>query len=115
MTVSVLPRLRSSRGAWGFRPLHLRSGDLDAALPCGGLKEKLALRLWEQADEDDLPTVHTCTSEVHLPAYASREQLRVHSPERPAQAYSPERQRPEAGQADGEAEEGEGAGRQTRA
>ena len=43
---------------------------------------------------------------------ASREQLLVHSPERPAQAYSPERQRPEAGQADGEAEEGEGEGRQ---
>ncbi len=34
------------------------------------------LRLYAEAGENDLPNVHTCTHEVHLPAYRSREQLR---------------------------------------
>ena len=46
------------------------------ALPCGGLKEPILLRLDADADDNDLPNVHTCTHEVHLPAYSSREQLR---------------------------------------
>ena len=49
------------------------------ALPCGGLKpdDKIKLRLWADADENDLPNVHTCTHEVHLPPYVSREQLQA--------------------------------------
>ena len=47
-----------------------------AALPCGGLKEPIILSLYEDADETDLPNVHTCTHEIHLPPYESREQLR---------------------------------------
>ena len=47
------------------------------ALPCGGLKEKIKLRLWEEGEDNDLPSVHTCTHEVHLPAYRSRETLRA--------------------------------------
>ena len=46
------------------------------ALPCGGLKDPIVLKLYSQADENDLPNVHTCTHEVHLPAYSSREQLK---------------------------------------
>ena len=46
------------------------------ALPCNGLKEKVTLKLYAEADEDALPNVHTCTHELHLPAYRSREQLR---------------------------------------
>jgi hypothetical protein len=47
------------------------------ALPCGGLKQKIKLELWEEGEENDLPSVHTCTHEVHLPAYRSRETLRA--------------------------------------
>jgi len=47
------------------------------ALPCGGLKDPIILKLYEGADENDLPNVHTCTHEVHLPPYASRAQLRA--------------------------------------
>ena len=47
------------------------------ALPCGGLKDPITLKLYESADEHDLPNVHTCTHEVHLPPYATREQLRA--------------------------------------
>ena len=47
------------------------------ALPCGGLKEPIALRFWAERDADALPNVHTCTHELHLPPYASREQLRA--------------------------------------
>ena len=46
------------------------------ALPCNGLKIPIMLRHWAHADEHDLPSVHTCTHEVHLPAYRSCEQLR---------------------------------------
>ena len=47
------------------------------ALPCGGLKEPITLKLWENARDEDLPSVHTCTHEMHLPAYSSRERLRT--------------------------------------
>ena len=47
------------------------------ALPCGGLKDPITLKFYESADEHDLPNVHTCTHEVHLPPYATREQLRA--------------------------------------
>jgi len=46
------------------------------ALPCSGLKDPITLKLYAEADENDLPNVHTCTHEVHLPAYRSRAQLR---------------------------------------
>ena len=46
------------------------------ALPCGGLKDPILLRLYDQAGDNDLPNVHTCTHEVHLPAYSSRMQLK---------------------------------------
>ena len=35
------------------------------------------LRFWAQADAGDLPLVHTCSHEVRLPAYPSREVLRA--------------------------------------
>ena len=47
------------------------------ALPCGGLKDPIKLKLWAEADDGDLPNVHTCTHEVHLPAYSSRELLQA--------------------------------------
>ena len=47
------------------------------ALPCGGLKEPITLRFWGAADAGDLPLVHTCSHEVHLPAYPSRGVLRA--------------------------------------
>ena len=47
------------------------------ALPCSGLKDLIKLKLYADADENDLPNVHTCTHEVHLPPYRSREQLRL--------------------------------------
>ena len=47
------------------------------ALPCGGLKDPITLKLWEDRDDNDLPNVHTCTAEVHLPAYSSRSVLRA--------------------------------------
>ena len=47
------------------------------ALPCGGLKEPIKLELYEGATDLDLPQVHTCTHEVHLPAYSCREKLRA--------------------------------------
>ena len=45
------------------------------ALPCSGLAERIVLRLYVEADANDLPIVHTCTHELHMPAYNSREQL----------------------------------------
>ena len=48
-----------------------------SALPCGGLKQQIRLRVWEDGADDDLPVVHTCTFEVHLPLYSTREQLRT--------------------------------------
>ena len=44
-----------------------------AALPCGGLKQPIELRLWIDRGDEDLPNVHTCTHEIHLPAYSSAE------------------------------------------
>ena len=46
------------------------------ALPCNGLAVPISLKLLEGASVDMLPAVHTCTHEVHVPAYHSREQLR---------------------------------------
>ena len=46
------------------------------ALPCGGLKEPIQLRLYEGATDGDLPECHTCTHEVHLPPYSSSQKLR---------------------------------------
>ena len=43
-----------------------------AALPCGGLREPITLKINAEADPNDLPNVHTCTHEVFLPAYTSR-------------------------------------------
>ena len=48
-----------------------------ASLPCGGLKDPITLKLFEGRDDNDLPNVHTCTAEVHLPAYSSRSVLRA--------------------------------------
>ena len=48
-----------------------------ASLPCGGLKDPITLKLWAGRDDSDLPNVHTCTAEVHLPAYSSRSVLRA--------------------------------------
>lgn len=45
------------------------------ALPCNGLRELVKLKLYADADPDDLPCVHTCTHEIFLPAYVSRQQL----------------------------------------
>lgn len=47
------------------------------ALPCGGLKDPIVVRLFEGADDHDLPVVHTCTHELHLPAYTSRQTLQA--------------------------------------
>ena len=46
-----------------------------SALPAAGLKEKIRLRHYDVGTAN-LPEVHTCTSELHLPPYASAEQLR---------------------------------------
>jgi len=46
------------------------------ALPCNGLKEPILLKHYPERGANDLPNVHTCTQEVHLPPYESREQLR---------------------------------------
>ena len=45
------------------------------ALPCNGLKDKIKLKLYPDRSDVDLPNVHTCTYEVHLPPYSSREKL----------------------------------------
>jgi hypothetical protein len=45
------------------------------ALPCNGLKERISIKLYADADPNELPSVHTCTHEVHFPAYTSRAQL----------------------------------------
>ena len=47
-----------------------------SALPAAGLKEKIRLRHYDTTCSSHLPEVHTCTSELHLPPYASAEQLR---------------------------------------
>ena len=46
-----------------------------SALPAAGLKEKIRLRHYDVGTAN-LPEVHTCTGELHLPPYASAEQLR---------------------------------------
>ena len=45
------------------------------ALPSAGLKDKIRLKLYQGVDESTLPETHTCTHELHLPDYSSREQL----------------------------------------
>jgi len=47
-----------------------------SALPCGELKQKVRLCVYEGACDGDLPEVHTCTYEIHLPRYSCCEQLR---------------------------------------
>ena len=47
------------------------------ALPCAGLKKRICLRLYADASKEALPCVHTCTHELHLPAYESRCVLRA--------------------------------------
>lgn len=42
------------------------------ALPCGGLRDLITLKISAEADPNDFPIVHTCTHEVFLPAYTSR-------------------------------------------
>ena len=46
------------------------------ALPCNGLKDPIILKHYVGANFNDLPNVHTCTHEVHLPPYQNREQMR---------------------------------------
>jgi len=47
------------------------------ALPLGGLGDnKIQLRLYRDAEEGTLPETHTCTHELHIPDYPSREVLR---------------------------------------
>ena len=48
-----------------------------ASLPCGGLKDPITPNLWEGRGDCDLPSLHTCTAEIHLPAYSSRSILRT--------------------------------------
>ena len=45
------------------------------ALPGGGLQEPIKIRLFPDADEHTLPEAHTCTHELHIPDYSSREVL----------------------------------------
>lgn len=48
------------------------------ALPCGGLGENpITVVLWVGRDASDLPMVHTCSREVHMPPYTSRMELRA--------------------------------------
>jgi hypothetical protein len=56
------------------------------ALPCGGLKERIRLRPYEGATDEDLPMVHTCSLEVHLPACARSARLALGSRDRRALA-----------------------------
>ena len=35
------------------------------ALPCNGLKDKIKIKLWPDATEIDLPSVHTCAARGH--------------------------------------------------
>ena len=46
-----------------------------SALPVGGLSPKIKLCLYEDATEQTLPEVHTCTRELHMPEYSSSEKL----------------------------------------
>ena len=46
------------------------------ALPCSGLREPITLKIFADADCNDLPNVATCTHQVYLPAYKNRERLR---------------------------------------
>lgn len=41
------------------------------ALPCGGLDSLVTIKYYEGADDGSLPVVHTCSREVHLPAFAN--------------------------------------------
>ena len=46
------------------------------ALPCGGLGDrKIHLCYYVGASDETLPEVHTCTRELHLPAYTSRQAM----------------------------------------
>jgi hypothetical protein len=43
-----------------------------SALPLGGMRSNpIKLRLYRGVDEDTLPETHTCTRELHVPAYSS--------------------------------------------
>jgi len=48
------------------------------ALPAAGLAadRKIRLKLYEGVGDETLPEVHTCSRELHLPPYASAQQLR---------------------------------------
>ena len=48
-----------------------------AALPCGGVCPRITVKLFEGRDDEDLPMVHTCGREIHLPPYSSRAVLRA--------------------------------------
>lgn len=45
------------------------------ALPTNGLHAQIKLKPYHDATDADLPMVHTCTYEVHLPPYSSRDIL----------------------------------------
>ena len=47
------------------------------SLPCGGIDPKISLKLYMGATDADLPVVHTCSREMHLQPYSSREILRA--------------------------------------
>ena len=49
------------------------------ALPCGGLKRLVSLKLYEGASDADLPETHTCSQQVHLPPYTTRACLQAAS------------------------------------
>ena len=47
------------------------------ALPLAGLRnQRIKLRLYRDVDDGTLPETHTCTHELHIPAYPSRTTLR---------------------------------------
>ena len=48
-----------------------------SALPPGGLRDnRIRIKLYADVDATALPNVHTCTYELHLPDYPTRELLR---------------------------------------
>ena len=47
------------------------------ALPCSGLKDKIKLKFYEAEEGFPLPMNHTCTHEVHICDYPSREMLQA--------------------------------------
>ena len=46
------------------------------AIPCNGLRQKISLRVYQGATNGSLPVVQTCTREILLPPYSSKEQLK---------------------------------------